>query len=139
MGLGVVDKTLGNGRVGHILQAEGLGTDLERIVVEVAPKAAFVLHGVELAIDFFNQVRFTDQTVAIALEPHRPHLPGVVALVATQGMDAIVQAGAFEGVLVVDELPSAEHAPAAVGAVGVLIEGGDRDIVSLGHRFQSSL
>jgi len=134
VGLGVIDEALGHSLSGHVLQTEGLGADLQLVIVELAPMAALVFHGVKLPVGFFNQVRLANQAIAIALEPDGPHLPGFLAVVATQGMNPVMQASAFQGVLVVDKFPSTKHAPAAVRTVGVLVEGGDGNVVDFMHR-----
>jgi len=61
VGLGVVNEALGYGSPGHILQAEGLSADLQLVIVELAPVAAFIFHGIELSVRFFDQVGFTDE------------------------------------------------------------------------------
>lgn len=132
MRLGVVDEPLSNGASGHVFEAEGLGADLQFVVVEFTAMASFVLHWVKLSVVFFDQVGFADKAVAIALEPNSADLPGIFTMSSAEGMDAIVETRTFEGVLVIDEFACAEHAPAAMGAVGVLVEGGDGDVVGHG-------
>jgi hypothetical protein len=60
MGLGVVDKTLNNGAIGHFLKTKGLGADLEFIVIKLPPMTAFIFHRVNLPLLGFDQVRFAN-------------------------------------------------------------------------------
>jgi hypothetical protein len=49
-------------------------------------------------------------------------------------VDAIVQRRAFDSELIVDEFPSAKHPPAAMGAVGILVQCRDGNVISIAHK-----
>lgn len=79
-----------------------------------------------MPVSIANWIRFR-------LEPNSPDLPSFFPVSLAHSVDAIVQTGAFDSVLVVDKLSSTEHPPAAMRTVGVLVQCSNRNVVGIIH------
>jgi len=67
-----------------------------------------------LTSDISPAIGFANQAIAIGFKPNRPNLPGFFAMTVAQSVNAIVQTGALDRVLVIDKFASTEHSPAAL-------------------------
>jgi hypothetical protein len=98
-GFDVKDSSSRYGNTQHFLQAEGLGAELDIVVVPFATFAPFVLNGqgeiggVGLRVEL-DDICFADESQPVALEPHTVNGVPISALPIDGAIGACVREGA---------------------------------------------
>src|SRR5882724_2964388 len=138
---GIVDITLrdvhgGAARLAQrFFQTQGLGTQLQSIIGPVADTSLLILHRIDGAVAFLDQVSPTADAITFGVEIGATELKQLATRCLPLRMHARMSQGAFDGVLVVGVFVLNEHPVAAQRTVVVLVQGRDEGIVFIGLRY----
>ena len=121
----------------HLLQTKRLRANLQHIILRSplfrAPLPPLILHRIQLPAAILNQIRLSNQPIAIAPQPNPPHLPNLIPSPAPHRMHPLVQPRPLQRELILHKPTRTKHPPAPMRAIGKLIQRRNRHIIPLIH------